>query len=208
MFPDLIQNIDKWLFFAINRGTANSVFDNLMPFISTGTNWFLVYAFLFGWLLWKGGSKGRITAITLIITIILVDQVNSFILKDLFARLRPCQVLDNVRLLMPCGGGKSFPSSHAANNFAAVIILSYFYRQYKWVYFSIAVAISYSRVYVGVHYPLDVLGGIIFGISVAILIIYLWEIISGKLLKYIIKPEKKSFIFSELRKQTEDTSNH
>jgi undecaprenyl-diphosphatase len=206
MFPELIQNIDKWLFYAINKGMANTLFDRIMPFITTNTNWFLVYAFLFGWLLWKGGSKGRITAIILIITIIIVDQVNSFVLKDIFSRLRPCQVLDNVRLLMPCGGGKSFPSSHAANNFAAAIILSYFYKQYKWVYFSIAIAISFSRIYVGVHYPFDVLGGIIFGVSVGLIIINLWKIISVKWFKYI-KPEKKSFIFSELHKQTEDTSN-
>ena len=125
-----------------------------------------------------------------------VDEFNSFLLKDLFSRLRPCQVLDNVRLLMPCGGGKSFPSSHAANNFAAAVVLSYFYKQYKWVYFSFAITISYSRVYVGVHYPFDVFGGIIFGVGIGLLFVYLWKIISEKWLINIIKPENKSFIFS------------
>ncbi len=180
---EFIQTIDTWLFHLINSGTSNSIFDKIMPFITTNSNWTLVYVFLFGWLFWKGGKNGRICAVVLIVTIVLVDQINSSLLKDWIGRLRPCHTLSDIRLLVPCGGGKSMPSSHAANTFAAAIVLAHYYRHYLWVWLGIAIAVSFSRVYVGVHYPFDVIAGAGFGLLVGFLIIKLEGLIENQISK-------------------------
>jgi undecaprenyl-diphosphatase len=84
-----------------------------------------------------------------------------------------------VHLLVHCGGGKSFPSSHAANNFGAATILTYFYRKIAWIFFSLAALVAFSRVYVGVHYPFDVLAGAILGMAIsAILLLIYWVYLS------------------------------
>jgi undecaprenyl-diphosphatase len=170
---EFIQTIDTWLFHLINGGIANPLFDKIMPFITENQHWLLVYIILFVWLLWKGGKTGRICAAVLIITIIISDQVSSSIIKDYVARLRPCHVLSDVRLLVPCGSGKSFPSSHAVNTFAAAVVLSHYYRKYIWLLFGIAATISFSRIYVGVHYPFDVIGGACFGLLVGYFVAFL-----------------------------------
>ncbi|MFA6570380.1 MAG: phosphatase PAP2 family protein [Bacteroidota bacterium] len=171
---ELINNLDIWLFHVINKGFANPLFDFVMPFITTNQNWILVYVFFLSWMIWKGEKRHKYAFIVLIVTIIFVDQMNSAFLKDIFGRLRPCQVLSDVRLLVPCGGGKSFPSSHASNTFAAATVLSYFIREYKYIFYSLAVLISFSRIYYGVHYPADVFAGAVFGVLSAVVFIFIF----------------------------------
>ncbi len=162
---DFILKFDLWLFHLINTGMANSLFDSLMPFITEARHWFLLY--LFGaFLLVRMGKRGVFILFLLIITAVLSDQINSHILKDYFGRIRPCHTLEDIRLLVNCGAGKSFPSSHAANSFAAITVLIRFFRPYKWLFITIAVLIAFSRVYVGVHYPLDVIAGAAAGIVI------------------------------------------
>lgn len=180
MLPFLL-NIDKWLFYAINKGLSNPVFDSIMPFVTTNNHWLLVYIVLFVWLFWKGGKTGRICAVALVAGIVLTDQINSFFIKETFLRLRPCHALAEVRLLVPCGVGKSFFSSHATNTFVAAYILSYFYKQYKYILLSLAGLISFSRVYVGVHYPADIICGAAFGIFIGWIIVYIAKKIELKL---------------------------
>lgn len=168
---DFLLNLDLSIFYFINHTMSNILFDKFMPFITEISNWYLVYIFLLSWLIWKGGKNGRIAAMTIIAAILLTDQINSSLLKELFDRIRPCHVLSDVRLLISCGGGYSMPSSHAANNFSLAVILSYFYRQYRYVYFSLATLIALSRVYVGVHYPSDILIGALVGTVISIFLI-------------------------------------
>ena len=87
-------------------------------------------------------------------------------MKPYFGRLRPCNdpvMKQVVHLLVPCGGGKSFPSSHAANHFSLAVFSSMTVGKFaKWLtpaWLVWAAVVSYSQVYVGVHYPLDVLVG-------------------------------------------------
>ena len=120
-------------------------------------------------------------ALLLIPVLICADQFASSVLKPLVGRLRPCSMVDGVRvvqevrLLVGCGPGKSFPSSHAVNNAAVAMLFGWYYRRF-WPWFCAwALLIMFSRVAVGVHYPSDVLGGAVVGTAVALLWIALWE---------------------------------
>ena len=115
-----------------------------------------------------GGKYGRITFLFLILAVILTDQFSSQLVKPLVGRLRPCKNLDWVHVLINCSSGKSFPSSHAANAFGQAIIWVWRYPKYKWFFILSAAAIAFSRIAVGVHYPFDVLTGMVLGILCAL----------------------------------------
>lgn len=184
---EIFISVDRSLFHFINWTLGNSVFDILMPFL-TDLNKTLLGKILAGsiWILlvWKGGKKGRLVAFFLIPLIVLSDQLSSSIVKKIITRPRPCHTIDgvrmveNIRLLVDCGSGFSFPSSHAVNNFAAASYFSYFYRRWTWAFCTFAALVAFSRVYVGVHYPSDIVGGAIIGVMCGILIVGIWKILA------------------------------
>ncbi len=141
-----------------------------MPFITDKANFIDVILLSWFAIFLLGGNKGRKTALIILLIILLSDQTANF-LKYLFHRERPCITLAQVRLLVGCGDSYSFPSNHAANIFASMIYLSYNYRSFSPVFIIIAILVAYSRVYVGVHYPIDVLAGILLGLTISAIII-------------------------------------
>ncbi|MDZ7270419.1 MAG: phosphatase PAP2 family protein [candidate division KSB1 bacterium] len=159
--------LDAALFSLINQTLANPQFDVLMPFLTDIDNWRLIIALALLALCLFGGRKGRLATLLLVVTVTMTDQTSSHLLKPLVERTRPCHVLPNVRLLVGCSGAFSFPSSHAANLFGAAWLLWRFYRPLWPLFFLLASFVSYSRVYVGVHYPSDVLAGAVLGILCA-----------------------------------------
>src|SRR5690606_33906770 len=106
----MLETVLRWdtaFFYAINHGTANGVFDVVMPFLTQVKHYYPLYVLLFGYLIFFGGAKGRWAALLLIITILITDPLNSRFLKEEVARLRPCDALPDVRLLIEnCAGGK------------------------------------------------------------------------------------------------------
>lgn len=174
---EFLIDLDRNLFYFCNQGLRNWLFDALLPFL-TDLNKKPVALVLVGvlWilLLMKGGRQGRVAALLLLPTITLGDQLNSSVFKYIIERTRPCHELANVHLLVSCGSGYSFPSSHAVNNFSAAILLSYFLPRWSWAFFSFAALIAFSRVYVGVHYPSDVVAGSVIGLAVggAVIIVF------------------------------------
>jgi undecaprenyl-diphosphatase len=172
---EFFENIDVAIFYFINSTIANSYFDKFFTFITNLNNWILVYVLLFGWLFIKGGKRGWIAASALAVAVFVTDHYVIDFLKEEVARLRPCHVLEYIRLLVPCGPGKSFPSAHAANNFAAAAVLAHSYSRYKWVFYIIAFLIALSRVYVGVHYPSDIIAGSIIGFGVGYVVIFVLD---------------------------------
>ncbi|MEE9374640.1 MAG: phosphatase PAP2 family protein [Saprospiraceae bacterium] len=121
--------------------------------------------------------KASLITIGLILTIVSTDFISSQVIKKAVKRLRPCQThlykMDNRDSLVHCGNGYSFPSSHAANHFALafyMIFTGMIRRKFLIGFFIIwASTISFAQVYVGLHYPFDILAGMIFGTLMALL---------------------------------------
>lgn len=177
---EFLQSIDAVLFHFINGTLANPVTDKLMPFITERDNWFIFYALIWLFLIIKGGVRGKVAALLIVPLILLSDQTANNVIKPFFHRIRPCHVLEDVNLLIKCSDSFAFPSNHAVNNFAAAVLFSYFYPPMKYFLYTGALIVSLSRIFVGIHYPFDVLGGAAVGIIFALLIIYFWKLINNK----------------------------
>ena len=183
MLENLI-NIDKSIFRFFNSTTANPFFDIIMPIITNQNIWAIPILILIGYLAIKGGRKGQITSVILIIAVSLADYSSAQVLKPFFARLRPShEMLEGIRVLMGKGGKYGFVSSHAANIYSAAVVLGYFYPKNKKIFFTIAALVAFSRVYVGVHYPGDIIFGGLLGYGLAWTILSLWVIIKMRSLK-------------------------
>ncbi len=161
------SSLDTALFHLINRAGENSFFDWFMPFMTDLKNFTYVLAFLGVWILWKERKGGVIFLIFIALTLAMTDSFSSRLLKEWVGRIRPCQILPGVRLLTDCNTSYSFPSSHAVNIFAAAYFLSQPFRRLTPVFYGIAAVVGYSRVYIGIHYPLDVMGGAAIGLLIA-----------------------------------------
>jgi len=184
---DFLINLDTQLFYFLNVTLANPISGKFFALITESSNWSMLYIFSTLWLLFFDQKRGRIVFLTLILGVILTDQISSQLIKELVGRIRPCHALDHINLLVSCGPGKSFPSSHAANNFAAAFILSFFYKKNQWVFFTTASLIALSRVVVGVHYPADILAGAIVGTMIALLLRLILLEVFEKRFKFAIR---------------------
>ena len=181
---DVIINVDKKIFTFFNSSIANPVFDIFFPIITNQDIWIIPILLGIIILSIKGGTKGRIASIVLIIGVILADYSSAQIIKPFFQRLRPSHdILDQIRLLVPKGGRYGFVSSHAANMYVSATILGYFYSKQKRLFFTIASLVAFSRVYVGVHYPADIVFGGLLGYGLGWITITSWVIIKMKNLK-------------------------
>ncbi|HZV13353.1 MAG TPA: phosphatase PAP2 family protein, partial [Candidatus Kapabacteria bacterium] len=171
MMQSLI-GFDKWLFIALNSSLHWAPIDVIMMYVSEVKHFYLIYALLLGFLYWKGGTRGRTAVISLAVTLILTDQISAHFIKPFIDRLRPCHALPNVINLGGCGAGSSFPSTHATNLFGMAVVLTAFFPRGRFLYFMYALLVCYSRIHIGVHYPLDVVSGAALGSMVA------WGVVS------------------------------
>lgn len=174
---NFLYQFDVLVFYFINHDLQNAFFDWLMPLISDGRKWFPLFGAVYVWLWWKGGQNGRMAAVLIIFVILLSDQLSSSVIKPLVQRQRPCVALDNVNMLTGLKTSFSFPSSHAANSFAAALLFTHFLPSWKWAVFALAFLSGFSRVYLGVHYPSDVLGGAALGLFCAWFVIEVYNFI-------------------------------
>lgn len=181
---EFLYSLDVSLFTFLNTTLANPVGDFVWPLITDYDRFLVVRLLLLAvwlWLLIGGGKRGRTAALLLVLLLVCSDQLSSSVVKPIFQRPRPChsvdgvQVVQQVHLLVHCGGGKSFPSSHAVNNFAVATLFAFFYRRWAWAFFTWAMLVGVSRVMVGVHFPSDILGGAVLGAGVAALLLWIWH---------------------------------
>jgi undecaprenyl-diphosphatase len=191
---DFLYQIDLKIFYFLNHTISNPLFDKFFPFITDGKNWNIAYVILFLIMIIKGGRIGRLAAAGTILLIITTDQFSSNFLKNLFERVRPCNALPDVNILVTCTQSFSFPSSHAVNNFGGAFYFSKIFPKYKIALFTVAALVSLSRPYVGVHYPSDIIGGALIGSAIgyifALLVLKADAFISGRKNKITDKYER------------------
>ncbi|HXB94406.1 MAG TPA: phosphatase PAP2 family protein [Puia sp.] len=169
-----LDQFDRSLFRLVQQGST-AFLDGVMPYLRDPYIWIPVYAFMFYYAFRASrsrvGEPGPWFFILLsIVTVAITDSVAAQVMKPLFGRLRPChdpemQVL--LRNLVSCGGLYSMPSNHASNHFGLATFWYYSIRaingrKWRWLWLWAAL-ICYAQVYVGKHYPFDVLVGAVFG---------------------------------------------
>ncbi len=172
---EFLYSIDIQLFRFGNLTLANPVGDLFFPFLTEVKNFYPIYLVGILLVIYKERKASLPILLFTALLVLCSDQLSSHVVKPLVGRLRPCAALDGVRLLVGCGGGKSFPSSHAVNNFAFALFFSHLYPKLRWPLFILAALIAYSRVYVGVHYPSDIFAGALLGLGVAWVMIQAYE---------------------------------
>jgi membrane-associated phospholipid phosphatase len=169
MFDQLIQ-FDQDLFLLINQGMSNPFFDWLLPHLRNPWTWAPLYLFILVFTIRNYRKRGIVMMLFFVITFGISDSVSSSVIKPMAARIRPCNDVvfkEEISSRIRCGSGFSFPSSHATNHFAlALFLIMVFRKRWKhivWLCLLWAASISFSQIYVGVHYPLDILTGTLLG---------------------------------------------
>lgn len=168
---DRIIHFDYWLFFKVNGTWTNNFFDTVFPLVRESVIWIPLYLFLLVFILTNFGSQGIYWAVALICTASVCDIFSSHLIKEIIFRLRPCrnpEVEDHVRfLVIYCPRSSSFISSHATTHFGIAMFLYKTLRRYApyWMglFFVWAAMIAYAQVYVGVHFPIDIICGALVG---------------------------------------------
>ncbi|HUI45853.1 MAG TPA: phosphatase PAP2 family protein [Nitrospirota bacterium] len=184
-----LQVLDTEILLFINHGLANGFFDVLMPAL-TLHGYLLIIPYLLAIFL-RGAKQENDQGKTFLAAAVwtfliacaaayLAGWVEDWI-KDIIARPRPCRVVEGVRLLLPCPGSFSMPSGHAISSFAFALPLWHLTRRYiepLWRFYPLFLAgmIAFSRIYLGAHYPTDVLVGALLGGAIGLALSLLYEV--------------------------------
>lgn len=174
---DQLISFDQEAFLAINQGLSNAFFDWLMPILRNPYTWAPLYLFIIIFCIKNYRKKGALIILFILITFGIADSLSSSVIKKSVKRIRPCNDIEfkeEVNVRVRCGSGYSFTSSHATNHFAmAVVIITIFYRRWKhilWLGLLWAGAIGFAQIYVGVHYPFDIVCGALLGTLIGYLV--------------------------------------
>jgi undecaprenyl-diphosphatase len=181
---DFFLELDKNLFLELNSYHAEWL-DVVMWFISNKLVWIPFYLIILYFIFKVHGTKGILILVCIALTITLADQISSSLMKPFFARLRPTHDPELEGLVHTVNGYRGekfgFASSHAANTFGLALFIFLLFRertrQVRWI-FAWALLVAYSRIYLGVHYPGDILVGAVVGMICAVGCFYLYEKIS------------------------------
>ncbi len=178
---EYLQELDTRLFLFLNA-FHNPFWDTVMWYISATATWIPLYLIIIVFVFKKLKRKALITLLFFALLVFLADQSSVHLFKNVFERLRPCHNSAIQELVHTvngkCGGKYGFVSSHAANTFALAVFLVFFFRN-NLVSLSIliwAAVVSYSRIYLGVHYVFDVIGGAALGSIIGFVVIKLHNI--------------------------------
>ncbi|MFH1136747.1 MAG: phosphatase PAP2 family protein [Pseudomonadota bacterium] len=172
----VFSNLDRSLFLVLNKAFRNSVLDWLLPFISTNQLVWLVPGVILAIYLAMGSARTRWALAGIIMAAALSDSLGAYVIKPLFQRPRPFSELTGIFVYLQgwvpvesikAGPTLSFPSGHAASSTAAAVVLGYFFPKARLVLIFLVLVVCYSRIYMGLHYPGDILGGMVLGLACA-----------------------------------------
>ncbi len=176
---DLLQKIDAFLFKLFNQTLSFHGLDTVMPILTDLHKYKLFSLGILPLFLLVYLINQKKMAVKVILSVLMVvgisDNLSHRVLKPTIARDRPSKTLELVTLRTKRHSGYSMPSNHATNNFAVFTLLSKIMPQYAPVFMGIAALIAYSRVYVGVHYPFDVLMGALLGYLIGRLFYWMFK---------------------------------
>lgn len=157
-----IDKFDNYLLFGIKKYVHNRYLDIAMPIITfmgnLGIIWLVIAIILIL------DKPYRAIGNLIILTLIISTIVGEGIVKHLVRRVRPCNKKNGARLLISKPKSYSFPSGHTLSSFAVAEMLSMYFTEYKFIFIAIAFLIALSRLYLYLHYPTDVIAGIIIGV--------------------------------------------
>ncbi len=184
---EIIQ-LDWSLFQLVHTTLKNDFFDILLPILRERNIWIPLYIFIIGFAFYNNSmSKAFFLIFGLVLTVVTTDVISSQVIKKAVKRARPCHIqtdLPKVYSLVECGSGYSFPSSHASNHFAIAFYLIFCgFTKSMWVkraFLFWAFTISIAQIYVGLHYPLDILGGVILGAFIALCLANIFKSLAFK----------------------------
>ena len=173
---EYLQNIDQIIFNWINQDLSNAIFDRFFVIVRNKYTWLPLYLFLISFFIFNFKKKGLIIMLLAFITVGISDFTSATLIKPRVERVRPCNDIEanpNVISRIKCGIGYSFPSSHASNHFALGVFFFFIFisisKTAAYLFLIWAGLISFAQIYVGVHYPIDILVGAILGIIIGAL---------------------------------------
>ncbi len=179
---EFFYNIDERIFEFIHLDFQNSFLDAIIPYFRKPLFWSPIYLFLLFFMLKKYKLNGLFWCLFFLLTFAYCDLISASVLKPYFHRARPCHIVHlefTIRELVRCGNGFSFPSSHASNHFGLSIFMYFtlgkIFISLKPLVIFWAILVCFSQIYVGVHYPSDILGGAILGIIIGRLMSYFFN---------------------------------
>ncbi|MDX2442800.1 MAG: phosphatase PAP2 family protein [Bacteroidales bacterium] len=187
---EFLDKLDKSIFLFLN-GIHSPFWDNLMYWISGDTSWLFLYIILLIGLAIKYRWRMIFVVLAVALVITASDQFSVHFFKEIFMRLRPChdpEISGLVHIVNDhCGGKFGFVSSHAANTFALAMLTSGLFKNkyFTWFIFAWATIVSYSRIYLGVHYPGDIIGGALLGIFLGWVVFLLYQYLDNKVVSRI-----------------------
>lgn len=177
---EYLEAIDIEIFKALNAH-YNAYFDQFMWLVSSRLAWIPMCLALI-YVVFRNNWRNGVAALILVaLTITVCDQIASGVIKHAVERLRPTRTEELMGMVHTVkgyiGGMYGFVSSHAANSFGVAMLLALLFgnKVFTWLIFVWAATLSYSRIYLGVHFPGDILGGAIVGILAAIALHWLYE---------------------------------
>ncbi len=161
-----LASLDLSLYHRILYAPHPAWLTRAMIFVTRPENFFLAIGVAAFFLVLWGGGRGRFLVLSAAIGVAISDPFASQVIKGIFRRPRPCHGELPAHLPIGCSDSWSFPSSHATNIFCEATIVSLLYPRAAPVAYLFASLVGYSRIYLGVHYPFDVLGGAAIGLLV------------------------------------------
>jgi undecaprenyl-diphosphatase len=165
-----ITELDRFLLRLINQQWNHPFFDAILPFARNQYLWTPVYLFLLLFMVLNFRKQAFGWVLLFLLTFAVTDLISTQVIKEFIQRPRPCWdsiTAGQVRMLIPCSHAYSFVSSHAANHFGIAAFLWVTYRHLQlrllWMVWLWAALVAYAQVYVGAHFPFDILGGALLG---------------------------------------------